>query len=449
MRPVRWLVLALLVGVTSPALASDNLSDLARAYVAAHVSTGRVVPSFARQTGLACSACHYQFLQLTPFGRKFKLNGYTLTNRPAITEQDSTNGGKLSLNPFSLLSAMATAGITHTKDKVPGTQNDAAALPQEISLFLAGRIAPKVGLFSQLTYAGPDGGLGIDNIDIRFADKGNLGGSSEIIYGLTLNNNPTIQDVWNTTPGWGFPFVGSEAAPAPAASSVIDGGLSQNVLGLGTYALFGDLVFAEFDVYRSALQGAAAPADSEAFFLGQKGTIKGVAPYWRVALQKDMDKQSVMIGTFGMRTSLYPDVLSGPRDTYTDIGIDAQFESKVGTGAVVVRGSWIREKQKLNASFAAGNSGNQKNTLKSFRANASYYPRQWLGVSGGYFDSRGTSDAILGTPKSNGFVGEVDLNPWENTRVGLQYTGYSKFDGGSGSAASGNNTLFAFLWLAF
>ena len=37
------------------------------------------VPSFSRQTKLACSACHYQFPQLTPFGRMFKLNGYTLT----------------------------------------------------------------------------------------------------------------------------------------------------------------------------------------------------------------------------------------------------------------------------------------------------------------------------------------------------------------------------------
>ena len=57
------------------------------------------VPSYARQTGLACSACHYQFLTLTPFGRKFKLNGYTLTNLPTLEEKDSTNGGRLSLSP--------------------------------------------------------------------------------------------------------------------------------------------------------------------------------------------------------------------------------------------------------------------------------------------------------------------------------------------------------------
>jgi len=33
------------------------------------------VPSFARQTGMACAACHTVFPELTPFGREFKLNG--------------------------------------------------------------------------------------------------------------------------------------------------------------------------------------------------------------------------------------------------------------------------------------------------------------------------------------------------------------------------------------
>lgn len=448
LRTIPWLVPVLLLGVTPPASAADGLNDLARAYVAAHTASAeRDVPSFARQTGLACSACHYQFLTLTPFGRKFKLNGYTMTNQVPIADKDSaTNGGKLGLSPFSLLSAMVTAGITHTKDQVPDTQNDVAALPQELSLFLAGRISPKVGLFSQFTYAGPDGAFGIDNVDIRFANKGSLGGDKEIVYGLTLNNSPTVQDLWNTTPVWGFPFIGSEAAPGPAASTLIDGGLGQSVLGLGGYGMFGNLVYAEFSVYRSALQGVAAPDNTT-------GAIKGVAPYWRVALQKDFDNQSVMVGTFGMQTSLFPEnspALSGPQDKYSDIGIDAQFESKVGSGNVVVRGSWIDEQQTLDATFLAGGSANTKNDLKTLRANASYYPKQWLGLSGGYFDTRGSADANLygGEPNTTGFIGEVDLNPWENTRVGLQYTGYSKFDG-TGTNASGNNTLFAFLWMAF
>ena len=129
------------------------------------------LPSYARQTGLACSACHYQFLMLTPFGRKFKLNGYTLTNLMTINEKDSTNGGRLSLSPVSLLSGMVTAGYTRIKDDLPDTQNGAAALPQELSGFLAGRISSNMGMFSQFTYSGADGAFGIDNVDIRFADK--------------------------------------------------------------------------------------------------------------------------------------------------------------------------------------------------------------------------------------------------------------------------------------
>ena len=36
------------------------------------------MPSFARQTGQPCATCHNGvFPQLTPYGRQFKLNGYT------------------------------------------------------------------------------------------------------------------------------------------------------------------------------------------------------------------------------------------------------------------------------------------------------------------------------------------------------------------------------------
>ncbi len=39
--------------------------------------TADAVPSFARQTGYYCSTCHTVQPELTPFGRQFKLNGYT------------------------------------------------------------------------------------------------------------------------------------------------------------------------------------------------------------------------------------------------------------------------------------------------------------------------------------------------------------------------------------
>jgi hypothetical protein len=46
-------------------------------------------------------------------------------------------------------------------------------------------------------------------------------------------------------------------------------------------------------------------------------------------------------------------------------------------------------------------------------------------------------------------------SPWVNLRMGLQYTGYWRFNGGStnydgfGRSASDNNTVFLYTWLAF
>ncbi len=49
----------------------------------------QAVPSFTRQTGLVCSVCHNNPPELTAFGRKFKLEGYTLTDtKPDTTIDD-------------------------------------------------------------------------------------------------------------------------------------------------------------------------------------------------------------------------------------------------------------------------------------------------------------------------------------------------------------------------
>src|SRR6202163_4318895 len=48
----------------------------------------QALPSFARQTGQPCGTCHTDFPALTPYGRRFKLLGYT------------TGGGKFRTTPF-------------------------------------------------------------------------------------------------------------------------------------------------------------------------------------------------------------------------------------------------------------------------------------------------------------------------------------------------------------
>lgn len=41
------------------------------------LSPAMALPSFARQTGQPCGTCHTDFPALTPYGRRFKLLGYT------------------------------------------------------------------------------------------------------------------------------------------------------------------------------------------------------------------------------------------------------------------------------------------------------------------------------------------------------------------------------------
>jgi hypothetical protein len=458
MRSLRWLAIAAAVSLgPSGHLRAEDPGDRVRAYLRSRAAAEAHLPSFSRQTGLACSACHYQFLALTPFGREFKLKGYTLTARELIQEKDSTNGKTLKLSPIPLVAAMLEASVTQTKDAQPGRQNGTAEMPQQLSLFLAGQVTSRVGIFSQFTYAGADGRFGIDNIEIRYANKASLGETSEMIYGFTLNNNPTVEDLWNTTPAWGFPFASSNVAPGGLASTVVDGALAQQALGLGAYSMFGGVLYAEFSVYRSALQGRAL-ADSFA--------VSGVAPYWRLGLQKVWERQNIMVGTYGMYAKEFPGAVSGPTDRFTDIGVDAQFETKLPRGVLVTRGTWIHEKQNLDATFAAGGSANPENTLKTLRVNTSYYPIQQAGLTVGYFQTTGTVDAVRyapapvggsanGDPKTNGFIGELDFNPWQNTRLGVQYVAYDKFNGGKtgydgfGRRASGNNTLYLLAWIVF
>jgi hypothetical protein len=442
------------ISVTHAVVPAELLSALAALH--------KNVPAFSRQTGLACSACHFHFPQLTPFGRLFKLNGYTLTGLTTIGQPgDSAGKETLKLSPIPGIATMLVGSVTSTKRSVAGTQNGAVVMPDQFSIFAAGEITPNLGAFTQFTYSAPDGTFGIDNIDVRFANRGTLA-DREIIYGLTLHNNPTVQDVWNTVPAWGFPFLTSPAAPSPAASTLIDGVLGQQVLGLGAYSLFNSSLYTEFTAYRSAEQGVAIPLDSTA-----TNVTAGVIPYWRVALQHETPNRSLMLGTFGLDARLYPTGVTGPRNHYTDVAVDAQVEQRKGTAAWIGRAAFIHEQQQLFATHSSGEADNFEETLSTLRANVAYIPNYRYGLTLEYFQTTGTTDAALypegdvtgsrtGSPNSSGLIGEIEYNAWQNARIAFQYTNYFKFNGATtaydvpfGRNASNNNTFYFYAWLAF
>ncbi len=422
------------------------------------------IPSYARQTGMACAVCHTVYPQLTSFGRAFKLNGYTLTGIKTLTDQKvskkDTNEIKeyLRILGISPLSGMFQTGFTTINKTIPGTQNNNLEFPQQISLFYAGQVTPKIGTFIQLTLDNGSGTIGLDNTDIRYANQ--TSGKIPVTYGVTLNNNPTVQDLWNTTPAWRYPYTSSGVAPTPGSGAIIEN-LGGTVAGLGAYAMVNNLFYFELTGYRTAQLGAALPPDSSV-----SGAVSGTSPYWRFAIQKQFNKNYISVGTFGMATKLYPAGISGETDNYTDVAVDLQYEHQFTNGQFTLHTAYIDENQKLHATFGEGGSQNPENKLNEFNIDGSVFFKPGINFTVGYFDTTGSSDSGLyapaevsgsnaGIPDSNGLRTQVDYLPWENTKLSLQYFAYNKFNGAStnydgfGRNAADNNMLYLQFWFAF
>jgi len=417
----------------------------------------RAVPSFARQTGLACSSCHTVFPQLNALGRSFKLRGYTMA---ADTQKEYKQLKEAEYAPISI---MFQAAHTSFRDRLPDSTNNDTRLPQELSLFYAGRISDHMGAFLQLTYDGAEDHIGMDNVDVRWAQQGKKA-LENLSYGLTLNNNPSVEDLWNSTPAWGFPFAESGAAPTPAASTLLEGALEQQVAGLGAYASWNNSLYGDVTLYRASQLGATSPPDNS-----NQNLVNGVAPYGRIAYNHAWGPNELMLGAFGMSADLAPGggaPLAGPTNRFRDFGVDSQFLRFSGKGIVELHGRWIDEHQRWDAAFATADAAKLRDDLTSLHLDATYlWDRKIAGVVG-LFSQSGSRDPGLyapaevdgsrtGTPDSRGLVFEADYYPWYNTRLSAQYKVYSKFNGASnnydgfGRSAAANDTLYLNVWLMF
>jgi hypothetical protein len=428
-------------------------------------SPAAAIPSFARQTRLPCSACHTQFPELTEMGRNFKLNGYVLRSIDAVEVADSLGHQELLLNLPSIISIMFQASATTTAHSMPGAKNYSVFLPDQLSLFLAGEVGPKLGAFVQVTMDPQSGTLAIDNTEMRFATTTHLAGRSATV-GLSLDNNPTISDLWNVTPVWGFPFASSAIGPTPAAAAAIDGMLGQKVAGLTAFAFIDNTVYAEFGGYRGSPIGARQPLSADS---AVTGVVRGLAPYWRLAFTKGWGNNTLMVGTYGLAERQYPGggaPLTGLTDGFLDIAADAQFMRTIGNNSFTLAATWIHETQALDATFAAGGADAASHSLNTLRGRITYHVGQHYGFTLAPFVVSGGADATLyapapvtgsasGSPNSSGLIAEADFMPWQNVRLSAQYTMYGKFNGGAtnydgqGRNASWNNTLYLSMWLMY
>lgn len=427
------------------------------------------VPSYARQTGSECAACHVGSFgpQLTPFGIRFKINGYTDTN------------GKSGNIP---LSAMLVANATHTAkdapeaDKIDHFDRNNTVAVQEVSGFVAGKLADNLGSFVQITYSGIDRVFSLDQADIRYVRTLKLG-EKDLTLGLSLNNNPTLTDPFNTLGQWRFPYTSSDfnAGFGPAEPKVES--LGGGVVGVNFYTFYDDSLYAEIGFYNNLSKKTLNFLNTE-----DPGQIKGVSTYGRLAYFKDSKRDNFSVGVFGFASSIQERGAFGPADKYRDLGVDASYQYLGNRKNIFTANtSYVREWQRLNHTLA--DAENVRNTFNQFRAAGSYHYDQTWGATVGVFDLRGkrnadlystfdettglvTNGSIGGRPNTRGYILQADWTPWgqesswgggwANVRVGLQFTGYTRFSGGSSyfdndgnlRRARSNNTTSVFVWTA-
>ena len=397
---------------------------------------------------------------------------------------------------------MTIVGYTHTQVSQPFSSpykpNDNVVVAP-LSFFYGGAITEHIGAFAQVTYnnaafggsdpnnftngfnPNPCGNCewSWDNIDVRYANTAKLG-NMDVIYGITANNNPSVQDPWNTTPAWGFPYSGSTIAPGPAAATLIDGTYAAYVGGVGGYVFINNLVYLELTGYRTLDFKTLPKLGLDPF---GASPFQIVSPYWRVAIEPHWGNHWFEFGAFGMSaagSSIYRrngrEWLSNKSDVPANRSI---YRCRLRLTIPISRsqlldhlaGHLYPREPEARRQFQQLLSSNPTNTLNTLKAYASfaYGNDNRIVLTGQYFNTWGSSDPSLYgalnscqapdttcNPNSNGFIGEIayipfssssaPVWPWANVRVAFSIP--TTTNSTAHVDAHNNNTLFIHAWFA-
>jgi hypothetical protein len=453
---------------------------LSIAFVGVSMRPARAVPAFAAQTGQPCQMCHIGALgpQLTPYGRNFKIKGYTLTGGTGIMSKVHL-AAWLQTEFSSYQKKLPPDGVT------PDFSDNNNLFINAASVFYAGRVTDNIGVFLQGTYDNVAKVFAQDNSEVRVVGSGTAAGHS-VDYGVSFNNAPGWSDPYNSNYLWGYPFISNGIAPAPNASPILAGAVQDNSLGAVGYAWIDQHIYVDLGGYESQPTGfqkvfgeTYGPGSSTglepwasltyAWFWGDNNAhIGGHYFYGRYSPATDVRSSN---GQFGNNS--YQDFMLS--NGYQYIGEDL-------TNVFTIDGLYDYETQNLvgssNVDSPFYSSSKAHNNLSEFKEWATYYYQETYGATIGFDKIWGNSNDLLyntgandttgsikGSPNSTSFSIEGDWvpfgkedsfwRPFINMKLGIQYTFYTEFNGSSknydgfGRNASDNNTLFVFLWTVF
>jgi hypothetical protein len=355
-------------------------------------STAHAIPVYARQTGSACADCHAGAYggggngpNLTPYGIRFKLNGYTDTDG---------NSGKIPV------------AVQLTESHTAPARGDSTTNLTEADLYLAGRLTDQIGGYVKVeadhvghnTY-----NTRLRNVDLRFVARELKLGGKDLTLGVSVNNSPSFDDPIAVLPAatnLGPPggqgptgtFLKLSSANAPA----------YRVIGATVYGLYDSDWYGEVGTYNSL---PVSTQDHLGYSIaGDPGKLSDTG-YFRFAYMKDRKRQFFSVGIVGLTTRRQLQ-RTGPADDLTDLGYDLSYQF-LGNRENIVQLSYVNilEKRKYGSTPAspgvAGLSALPRGVLHDETLSVTYTFRQTYGVQLAHLESNGTRDAVRFGPYGN------------------------------------------------
>lgn len=403
------------------------------------------IPAFSRQTGMACTACHFQhYPAINAFGRAFKQGGFTMKGAQSMVE-----GEALSI-PVALNASLVTK-VRYQKSNGDTSATDYGELqfPDEAALLIGGRAGEHVGFLLEFaTFGTADMGTGdvtgtadLGTGDVAgTADTGSgdfsLFGSYKSHFNWKVNDFNLGAVLFSTNAGgaaYGFELLNTGAQRFQRVVEDRNASSAQQFVGVGAGAAEGVALVA------SHLMGYV----NYSLWVPEHGTtaVNGFSHYLRAAATPEIMGWDTGFGVqwFGGETSFKD---KGDVDT-EGWAVDAQAQGMLLGRPLGVYLAYAEAKPTATNVFNAGRPDDR--TAFSVLAEIGVIPNMWT-VYTGYID--GDTGAATKSEDNRLVVGTTFMVA-QNVELQLSNTFFfgDKYD--PRPASNGDNLTTVMLFAAF
>jgi hypothetical protein len=424
------------------------------------------IPSYTRQTGFSCDECHTVYPNLTPFGRDFKLHGYTMTASKTIKSDASSNSTPLmNLNNIPMVSARIVSmwsnqaggnngivpkGITTAGQgfmSFPSGYNDKETfnLVGDSSIYVSGKIAPYMGTFLEFSGIDDEGGtLGLGMLDTVIVAPDTMLGGRSFVYGIRGVDAVFTGDPSNVLGTWGLTsqLMGMSTHNTlydPNRAMVEGGELYGMWGGFNNGGLFGTVAFYHPTGSQTAgsfVQGNLAGLSGTPGTLNTSSVDEAVRLAYYLPSFGNLYTEIGASAYFGKEGMIAPSAASIPNpyynDNYSNYGVDAQVQyigDKNLAELFAIYQSQNDNKfygQDLysNINYGVNGTSVQRNALA---VTADYYYKRTYGAYVKYLYQN--SDKVKDMNVAGTILG-LSWFPWENVQVILEQALFGTYNPG-------------------